>query len=177
MTSAASRPARPTAAIAIGGLVAGVLDILSAIVAYAPNDVTPRQVLQSVASGALGKAAYQGGWPTALAGLGFHFLIAFGAAAVFYLASRRLRFMTAHPVLSGFLYGLLVFFFMRLVVMPLSAIGWQPIDWTSWQTQLAGPAGHLVLVGLPIALAVRHFAPHPDDSDAARPSTAGGRAR
>ena len=172
MTSADTRPARPAAAIAVGGLIAGVLDILSAIVAYAPSGVTPKQVFQSVAGGALGKAAAEGGWATAMLGLGFHFLIAFGAAAVFYLASRRIRFMTTHPVVSGFVYGFLVFLFMRFVVFPLSAIGYVPIKWTSWQLQLAGPAGHLVLVGLPIALAVRHFAPHPDVSDAARPSTA-----
>lgn len=170
--TAANRSTRPLAAIAVGGLVAGVLDILSAIAAYAPDGVTPQQVLQSVARGAIGRAAFEGGWPAAMLGLGFHFLIAFGAAAVYFLASRRLRFMTAHPVASGMVYGFLVFLFMRLVVFPLSAMGWRPIDWTSWQLLVAGPAGHLVLVGLPIALAVRHFAPHPDLSDAARPRPA-----
>ena len=167
-----NRPARPFAAIAVGGLVAGVLDILSAIVAYAPSGVTPKQVFQSVASGALGKSAAAGGWPTAMLGLGFHFVIAFGAAAVFYLASRRLRFMTAHPVVCGSSTASWCSSSCASSSSRSPRSGGGRSTGPAGRLQLAGPAGHLVLVGLPIALAVRHFAPHPDVSDAARPSTA-----
>lgn len=152
-------PSSALTAILVGGLAAGVLDLASAVGAWLPRGVTPQQILQSIARGAVGRDAYSGGWATAALGLGFHFLIAFTAAAVFYLVSRRLRFLTRRPVLSGLLYGEVVFLVMNYVVIPLSAIGgWPRFTWP--QTLITGPIGHLVFVGLPISLAVRRFAPH-----------------
>jgi hypothetical protein len=153
----AGRRSRAITAIVVGGVAAGILDIASAIGAWLPRGVSPVRILQSVASGVYGAEARQGGWKTALIGLGLHFLIALTAAAVFYMASRRLRFMTARPVLAGFLYGELVYLFMNFVVVPLSAIGERfPL---SLQSLITGPVGHLIFVGLPISLAVSHYAP------------------
>ena len=147
---------RAITAIAVGGVAAGILDICSAIGAWLPRGVPPVRILQSVASGVYGGDAYQGGWSTAIVGLGLHFLIALTAAAVFYAASRVLRFMTDRPVLAGFIYGELVYLFMNFVVIPLSAIGERaPL---SLQSLITGPIGHLLFVGLPISLAVRHYA-------------------
>jgi hypothetical protein len=145
-----------TAAIFVGGLIAGILDISSAIIALHSRGWGPVRVFQSVASGAFGKASYQGGWKTALAGLGFHFLIAFTAAAVYYLASRKLRFLVASPVIWGLVYGLCVWAFMNYLVLPLSVIGHSnpPI---TWQAILTGVGGHPFLVGLPIALSTTRF--------------------
>jgi hypothetical protein len=146
---------RPFLAIFWGGLFCGILDITSAIVAWnIQRGVKPIRILQSVAAGALGRAAFDGGLRTALLGLAFHFLIAFAAAAVFYLASRYVSFLTQHPVISGFIYGELVYLFMNFVVIPLSATRRGPF---TWATIVTGPGGHLFFVGLPIALAVRYF--------------------
>jgi hypothetical protein len=145
------------AAILVGGGIVGVLDLASAVFAWMPRGATPFLIMQSVARGLYGKQAYQGGWPTALVGLGCHFLIAFTAAAVFYLASRKLRFLTERPVLSGLLYAEVVYLFMNFAVIPLSAIGEFPT--LSWQHLVTGPVGHLFFVGLPISLAVHRFAP------------------
>ena len=144
-------------AIFVGGLIAGILDISSAFAAAASRGFGPVRVLQSVASGAFGRdVAYNGGMQTALAGIGFHFLIAFTAATVFYLGSRKLRFMVDHAVLWGLVYGLCVWAFMNYVVLPLSAIGHSTPPVT-WQALLTGVGGHPFLVGLPIALAARRF--------------------
>jgi uncharacterized membrane protein YagU involved in acid resistance len=152
----AAAESRPVLAIAVGGSIAGVLDITSAIVALYSRGFGPVRVFQSVASGAFGKAAYQGGWKTALAGLGFHFLIAFTAAAVYYLASRKIPFLVERPVIWGLVYGLCVWAFMNYVILPLSAIGHSnpPI---TWQALLTGVVGHPFLVGLPISLATARF--------------------
>lgn len=155
-------PARTTGsaalAIFVGGLIAGILDISSAFAAAASRGFGPVRVLQSVASGAFGReAAFAGGMKTAVVGLGFHFLIAFTAAAVFYLASRKFRFLIEHAVLWGLVYGLCVWAFMNYVVLPLSAIGHSTPPVT-WQALLTGVGGHPFLVGLPIALSARHFA-------------------
>jgi hypothetical protein len=138
------------AAILMAGLIAGALDITAAIVFFGPR--VPVRILQSVATGVLGRAAFSGGATTAILGTGLHFLIATGAAAVYYLASRRLAVLRESPWLAGPLYGTLVYLFMARVVIPLSAARVQPLT-------LLMLAIHVVCVGLPIALAVRHFGP------------------
>jgi len=87
--------------ILFGGLIAGVLDITYAFVfSYLRSGRPPAFVLQSVASGALGRRAYEGGIRTAALGPAFHFLIALVAAAVYVMASRVLPFLVRHSVVS-----------------------------------------------------------------------------
>ena len=147
---------RPFAAIFWGGLLCGILDISSAFVAYyLYRKIMPMRILQSVAAGAIGRtAAFAGGWKTAALGFCFHFLIAFTAATVFYLASRRIGFLTRYPWISGALYAECVYLFMNFVVIPLSATARGPFV---WPVLITGPIGHIFFVGLPISLAVRRF--------------------
>jgi hypothetical protein len=144
-------------AIFWGGLACGVFDITQAFIGFGiSSGVKPVTILHHVASGVLGPRAHQGGAGTAALGLLLHFVIAFGAATVYYIASRWMSFMTTHAVISGLLFGEAVFWFMRLVVVPLSRA---PLGGFTMATLITGPIGHTVLVGLPIALAVRRFAP------------------
>ena len=142
-------------AIFWGGLVCGILDMTSALVAYGWK-VPLIRIPQSIAAGLLGPAAFQGGIRTAILGTALHFVIAFGAATTYYLASRKLVFLRESPIIAGLLYGEAVFLFMHFVVIPLSHARQSPMS-TSWPFLLAGPLGHPFLVGLPIALAVRRF--------------------
>jgi hypothetical protein len=140
--------------ILIAGAMAGVLDITAACVsAFLQNGVPPVRVLQFVASGLLGREAFQGGAATAALGLLLHFVIAFGAAAVFYAASRRLPVLVQQAVPAGVAYGVAVWAFMRFVVVPLSLVRQQPFRLRGAWVQIVI---HMVCVGLPIALAVRH---------------------
>jgi hypothetical protein len=86
---------RPFRAIAFGGFVVGVLDLAYAIVVYSPTQ--PILIPQTIASGILGHKSYDGGAQTAILGIVLHF-IAFGAATVYYLASRKLSFLISHAV-------------------------------------------------------------------------------
>lgn len=149
----------PARAILTGGLIAGTLDIAYACVfSYLRSGRTPAVVLQSVASGALGRNAYQGGLRVAALGLGFHFLIALIAAAVFFLASRVIRFMVTHAVTSGILYGAGVYFVMNCVVLRVSAIHATTWPWAYPKSVLiSGLLIHMLGIGLPIALAVRRY--------------------
>src|SRR5260370_9031217 len=105
-------------AIRLGGLIAGALDISYACVfSYIRSGRKPLFILQSVASGALGRSAFEGGARTAALGLVFHFLIALIAATVYYFASRVLRFMVAQAVISGILYGLCVYLFFTFIIL------------------------------------------------------------
>lgn len=139
-----------------GGLIAGTLDISGAcIVSWLRASVPPERVLQSVASGLLGGAAYTGGAKTAVLGLVLHFLIATVWTIIFYVASWKLRFLIAQPTVWGLVYGIVVYAFMNFVVLPLSQF---PQRGTPTLTgRLIGLVIIMLCIGLPIALIVRRF--------------------
>jgi len=139
-------------AIFWGGLVAGILDAVDGVIAYGTQGLNPIQVLQYIASGALGESAFHGGLATAGLGVMFHFTIAWVAAAVFVLASRRLLVLKAYAVPAGLLYGVAVYFFMNYLVLPRSAVAAGTFQLGLF---LNGVVGHALLVGLPIALFTR----------------------
>ena len=143
---------RPFPAIFVGGLVVGVLDLIYAIVVYSPHQ--PILIPQTIASGILGLTSYDGGMQTAVLGTFLHFVIALGAATVYYLASRKLPFLLTRAVLCGLVYGAFVYFFMHIVVLPLSATpkGHMPLLY-----RVAEFVEHWFCVGLPISLSVRHY--------------------
>jgi len=136
------------------GLACGCLDITAALVVYGFFGLKPMRLLQGIASGLLGQKAFSGGLATALLGLLCHFVVAFGAAAVYLAASRGLGFLTEQAVISGALYGVAVYFFMQHIVLPLSAAAKRPF---SLQIMLIGVVIHIFCVGLPISLCVRRF--------------------
>jgi len=141
------------ATIARAGAVAGTLDGLdAAIVLGVIGGPGVKRVFQYIASGVLGPASFQGGWATASLGVVLHFVVATGAAATYYLLSRRLRVLVRRPVLCGPIFGLGVFAFMRYVVIPLSAVP-KPRPLVGWGlvNQLIA---HTIFVGLSIGLIV-----------------------
>jgi len=142
-------------AIGIAGLTCGVMDISAALIVYGAMGAKPLRLLQGIAGGVLGPRAYNGGVRTALLGLLLHFVIAFSAATVFFLASRFIRFLIDHAVLSGVLYGVAVYFFMNRVVVPLSAATKYPF---SVKAMLIGVVIHSFCVGIPISLHIHKYA-------------------
>jgi uncharacterized membrane protein YagU involved in acid resistance len=142
-------------AILWGGLSAGVLDFIAACVTNAPRGVTPLGIAQSIASGWLGAAAFRGGYKTAALGVASHFLIATLAAAVFVFASRHWSWLLNQVYFSGALYGIAVFWFMQLVVLPLSAISF-PQNF-AWSVVTTGMIVHILCVGWPIALCAKRW--------------------
>jgi hypothetical protein len=147
------KKSRPVPAIFWGGLTAGILDITAAFLTWATQGISPMRILQGIAKGALGPKAFQGGWKTAALGLAVHFLVAYTATTIFYLASRKIAFLTRLPLASGVLYGIAVYLFMYFVVMPLASL-----------KPLLTPSGivvavltHIFCVGLPISLTVRRY--------------------
>ena len=136
-------------AIFWGGLAAGILDAVDGVIAFGTQGLNPIQVLQYIASGALGQSAFQGGLATAALGAAFHFTIAWVAAAVFVLARGRLQALRTHAVPAGLVYGAAVYFFMHYLVLPLSAVAPSTFHLGLF---LNGVIGHALFVGLPISL-------------------------
>jgi fatty acid desaturase len=152
-----SRPNSPGRAILVGGLISGVLDITAAFVVYGAFGLGPIALLHGIAAGIYGATrSHAGGLATAALGLLCHFIIAFGAAAAFVLASRVLPILTRLPLLFGPLYGIAVYFFMQFAVLPLTAVAQHP---TPLKFVLIGCAIHILCVGIPIALIAARLAP------------------
>jgi uncharacterized membrane protein YagU involved in acid resistance len=114
----------------------------------------PIQVLQSIASGFYGAAAFQKGISGALVGLLAHFFIAFAVAAIYVGATRFLPMLSREAVMWGTIYGAAVFIVMNFVVLPHTAVVKSPL---SLPLLLNGVLGHALFVGLPIALAARRI--------------------
>ena len=154
-----TRSSNPLLTILVAGLVAGTLDITYAcIFAYLRRGVAPAAVFRSVASGALGPSAREGGLKVALLGLCFHFLIALTVATIYYVASRGLPFLITHAVISGLLYGLCVYLVMYGIVMRFSAIHSTLYPWQyPWAVLIPNVLIHMLGIGLTIALIVRKF--------------------
>ncbi len=136
------------------GFACGVMDITAAFIVYGFFGAKPVPLLQGIASGLLGPRAFQGGLATALLGLLCHFVIAFGAATVYFVASRAIPFLIQNAVISGALYGVAVYFFMNRIVVPFSAAAKRPF---SLKLMIVGVIVHIFCVGLPISLSVRRF--------------------
>ena len=149
----AARPHGAFPAIFSAGLLAGVLDISAAFITWAPQGVQPVRILQGIASGLLGPQAFSEGTASALLGGAIHFLIAFSAAAVFYVASRKIDFMTRRPILAGVLCGVCVYVVMYWIVMPLAKM--HPAH--TLTRSIVAIVTHMVCVGLPISLMVRRY--------------------
>jgi hypothetical protein len=137
-------------AIGVGGGIAGVLDLTQAFILFG------WKIPLVIAAGLLGQQAINGGAGTLALGVLLHFFIACSAAAVYFGASRGLRFMTEHPLVCGLMFGAAVDLVMTLVVLPLSAL--QARGPYTLHDLIQGLVVHMILVGLPISFSVRRFA-------------------
>jgi uncharacterized membrane protein len=136
-------------AIAAGGLIAGTLDLAQAFYFFGAK------VPLVIAAGLLGRRAFAGGPPTYALGVLLHFFIASSAAALYYAASRKLRFLVDHPLVCGLFYGMAVEQVMNLIVLPLSAL--HAAGPYNHHELIQGLLVHMVVVGLPISFSVRRF--------------------
>jgi len=141
---------QPLRTILVAWLIAGILDITSAFVIAGIKGTGSIRMLQGVASGLLGARSFEGGLLTAGLGLVIHFLIAFTAAALFYLISRKFSFLIEHAIVAGLLYGIAVYLFMYWIVIRLVFPNAHP----SLSRDVTAVLVHMFLIGLPISLIV-----------------------
>jgi hypothetical protein len=139
-------------AILWGGLLGGTGDLLFAFIYYGWKI----QVFQNVTGGLIGRqAAFAGGVPSFALGVFLHYVIAFIWAALFWALSHKFPPLVKHAIPAGLAYGLVIFYGMNSVVLPLSALhtkAW-PLAMQPWPI-----AAHMLLVGLPIALVAKKYA-------------------
>ncbi|NUR14482.1 MAG: hypothetical protein HOQ20_21960 [Bradyrhizobium sp.] len=139
--------------IAVGTLVCGTLDILLAVILTLWRGKEPAAMLRFVASGPFPDAT---NWGTngALLGLATHFALMAIMVAVLVLVVRARPRLLDKPLPTAVGYGLVTYFIMNWLVVPLRFNAPLPPSMLSIVTQLFA---HIVLVGIPATLIARRY--------------------
>jgi hypothetical protein len=139
--------------IAIATAVSGTLDILFAmILTWAFGRQIPN-MLRYVGSGPFPGATDMGAGG-AILGLVVHFVLMAIMAAVLALIVQWRPQLGATPLLTGLAYGLITYFIMNWLVIPVRFGTPLPPKALSVATQLFA---HIVLVGIPMAYIAAHY--------------------
>jgi len=135
-------------AIALSTLVSGTLDILFAMILTAAYGKAIPDMLRYVASGPFPAAIDMGG-AGAILGLAVHFALMAIMAAAFVALVRARPVLLDTPLRTGIAYGVVTYFIMNWLVVPLRFDRPLPSKPMAIATQLFA---HLLLVGIPFAL-------------------------
>jgi hypothetical protein len=139
--------------IAIATLICGSLDILFAMILTVSRGGEIGNMLRSVASGPF-PSATEIGTGGAVLGLAVHFALMAIMAAVFMVIVSNRRTLLATPYRTGIAYGVITYFVMNWIVVPLRFDAPLPLKSMQLATQLFA---HIVLVGIPFALIATRF--------------------
>jgi len=145
LETANDRVLTPGRALAYGASAIGVIDFLYPTLFALANGRPWYRPWQSVASAVLGPSAGTGGYASALLGVFLHFAVATCVMSVYLIASRWLPVLRQRTLLCGLAFGLIAFFVMNRVVVPLTLIGRHPLVWTTFN--VGGLLVHIFLLG------------------------------
>ncbi len=107
--------------ILLAWLLVGSLDILAAFVDYyIKSGNGPEGVLRFIASGVFGKDAFGADNSMIWIGLLLHFFIALLFTIIFFLLYPKVKFLRINIALSAIIIGIIIWFIMNRVVVPLS---------------------------------------------------------
>jgi hypothetical protein len=139
------------------GLIAGTLDISAAIITYYIRfSKGPEGIFRYIARAAFGDTAKTGSSEYIIAGILFHYLIAFSFTILFFVMYPVIKRLGSYIIIVGLSYGAFVWCIMNLLVVPNTKIIPAPLTAISITREM------LILmccIGLPIAIfAKRHYA-------------------
>lgn len=139
--------------IVLISLLAGTLDLLAAIVVY---QVSPIRLLKVIAGGAVGmERAIAGNFSLVMLGMIIHYAIALFWTALFFLIYPKVSILKRNIVITGLLYGVIVWLIMNLIVLPwLSQI---PQSLFVLSDALIGMVILMVMIGLPVAVLTHRY--------------------
>jgi hypothetical protein len=133
------------------GLIAGSVDIGAACTI---NMVGPGPILRFIASGLLGTPLPHENWVYCL-GLGLQWIMSIIIAAIFAFAATRIPALLRRWILAGIAYGIVVYFVMTFVVVPLSKAKAGQVTMSSFVENLLA----MILFGLIVAYIAQRIAP------------------
>jgi membrane-associated HD superfamily phosphohydrolase len=140
---------------ALAGLAVALVDAIDGVIYFGITaGLNPVMVLQYIATGILGTAAFREGLPAAILGLGAHFFISYAFTAILFAIMLSSPALRRSWTVVGPAWGALVYLFMTFVALPHSNVAYTPL------TPLAfvhGIAGHALIVGLLPAYIIQRF--------------------
>jgi hypothetical protein len=113
-------------------VLVGTLDIIFARLYWASVGSTVPRLFQAIASGIMGPSSRSAGMTSVILGAVCHYFIVSCMALAYYMMSRALSPLVKHPIPFGIAYGLFLYAFMNLVVLPLSAAGMPSFSNRPW---------------------------------------------
>jgi hypothetical protein len=140
------------------GLIAGTIDIGAACTI---NQVGPVPILRFIASGLLGTPLPHEPWVYCL-GMVLQWLMSIIIAAIFVLASSKIPALLRNWIAAGIAYGIVVYFVMTFVVVPLSRAKSGHVTMTSFAENLAA----MILFGLIVSYTAKRLMPRAASSKA-----------
>ncbi|THU41143.1 hypothetical protein FAM09_03240 [Niastella caeni] len=141
--------------IAWVGLLVGTLDITAACThAYLARGIAPVRVLRFIASGAFGKAAFEGVWLMPLLGLLFHYFIAYSFTALFFWLHPNVKLMSKNRVITAVVYCIFIYVVMNMLVLPLTKI---PAITFNLEKAIIATLILIVAIGLPLSFIASKF--------------------
>lgn len=143
--------------VALAGLLVGTLDISAAFIQFViQTGRNPIRILWFIASGILGKSAYNGSAITAIFGLLLHFFIAYCFTFLFILIYPHINFLSKNIVISGIIYGIFIWLIMNQIVVPLSNT--QKFGF-SWTQALIACSILILAIGIPLSIIAKKYYP------------------
>lgn len=137
-------------AIVLAGFTVGTLDALAAVILYyISTGKNPVVVFNFIASGVFGNKAFYGGLTTALAGLIFHFIIAYLFTILLFFQYPILIRVFKKKLIIGALYGIFIWLIMNLLVLPSSNVPQTPPDFLQ---AVINCIILIICVGIPLSL-------------------------
>jgi hypothetical protein len=132
------------------GLIAGSIDIGAACTI---NMIGPGPILRFIASGLLGSPLPHENWVYAL-GLGLQWIMSIIIAAIFVIAATKIPALLRRWIAAGIAYGIVVYFVMTFVVVPLSKAKAGHVTMSSFVENLLA----MILFGLIVAYVAQRMA-------------------
>ncbi|MDB4927102.1 hypothetical protein [Mucilaginibacter sp.] len=129
------------------GLLTGTLDAVAALLLN--YKISPLLIFRFIASGVFGKAAFAGAEEMVVAGVLFHYLIAYVFSAAFYLLYPFSYSIFKNKYVVAIVYGGIAWVIMNLIVIPLSQIG---PHYIKPMAIITGVCALIICVALPVAL-------------------------
>ncbi len=152
-----------TGTILLAGLTAGTIDIGAASLI---GGLSPVVILRAIASGLIGTARLDSGTTTAVLGLLLQWAMAILIAVIYFVVTSPVPELRRRWRLTGVIAGVVIFFVMNYLVVPLSAAPFRPrmtihgllTHFTAYQ--FIANLLAMVLFGLIISYFLRGVVPH-----------------
>ena len=138
--------------ILLTGLLAGTLDVATAMIVYNSN---PNNMFRYIASGAFGsETAFTGGSEMVICGIILHYFIALWWTTLYFLVYPLIQRVASHKYIAGVLYGIFVWVMMNMVVIPFTEIAQGDFY---WDRAIVGATILVFMIGIPVSFFAHRF--------------------